>query len=70
MKAKFPVTWVVLLGLMSSITLGILLEEQKIDDSTFVFGNAHDHASISVKIFGDEFDFTKPEINYKVVLFI
>ena len=61
MKTKFPVTWIVLIGLMSSITLGILLEEPKTDDSTFVFGTAHDHASISVKIFGDEFDFTKPE---------
>jgi len=61
MNTKFPVTWVVLIGLMSSITLGILLEEPKTDDSTFVFGTAHDHASISVKIFGDEFDFTKPE---------
>ena len=46
---------------MSSITLGILLEESKTDDSTFVFGSAHEHASISVKILGDEFDFTKPE---------
>ncbi len=62
MKTKIPVTWIVLLGLMSSITLGILLEQPKItNDSTFVFGSAHEHASISVKIFGDQFDFTKPE---------
>ena len=61
MKTKIPITWIVLIGLMSSITLGILLEESKTDDSTFIFGSAHEHASISVKIFGDEFDFTKPE---------
>ena len=61
MKKKIPVTWIVLVGLMSSITLGILLEESKTDDSTFVFGSAHEHASISLKILGDEFDFTKPE---------
>jgi len=62
MKTKIPVTWIVLLGLMSSITLGILLEQPKIaNDSTFVFGSAHEHASISVKIFEDGFDFTKPE---------
>ncbi len=61
MKTKIPVTWIVLLGLMSSITLGVLLEEAKTDESTFIFGSAHEHASISVKIFGDEFDFTKPE---------
>ena len=61
MKTKISVTWIVLLGLMSSITLGVLLEEAKTDESTFIFGSAHEHASISVKIFGDEFDFTKPE---------
>ena len=46
---------------MSSITLGVLFDESKADDSTFVFGSAHEHASITVRIFGDEFDFTKPE---------
>lgn len=46
---------------MSSITLGVLLEEPKTSDSTFVFASAHEHASIFVKIFGEEFDFTKPE---------
>jgi hypothetical protein len=61
MRAKIPVTWIVLIALMSSITIGILLEESKTDDSTFIFGSAHEHASITVKIFGDEFDFTKPE---------
>ena len=62
MKTNIPVTWIVLLGLMSSITLGILLEQPKItNDSTFVFGSAHEHASISIKIFGDRFNFTKPE---------
>ena len=61
MKTKIPVTWIVLIGLMSSITIGVLLEESKTDDSTFVFGSAHEHASISVMILGDEYDFTKPE---------
>ncbi|MGQ0791668.1 MAG: protein-disulfide isomerase [Nitrosopumilaceae archaeon] len=61
MKKKIPVTWIVLVGLMSSITLGVLFDESKADDSTFVFGSAHEHASITVRIFGDEFDFTKPE---------
>jgi len=61
MITKIPVTWIVLIGLMSSITLGVLLEESKTDDSTFVFGSAHEHASISVFIFDDRFDFTKPE---------
>ena len=61
MKREIPVIWIVLVGLLSSITLGVLLEEPKTDDSTFVYGSAHEHASISVKIFGDEFDFTKPE---------
>ena len=61
MKKKIPVTWIALVGLMSSITLGVLFDESKADDSTFVFGSAHEHASITIKIFGDEFDFTKPE---------
>ena len=61
MNTKIPVTWIVIIGLMSSITLGILFEELKADDSTFVFGSAHEHASISVRVFGGEFDFTKPE---------
>ncbi len=60
MKIKIPVTWIVLLGLMSSITLGILLEEPKTaSHSTFVFGSAHEHASILVKIHGDRFDFSQ-----------
>ncbi len=60
MKTKIPVTWIVLLGLMSSITLGILLEQPKTaSHSTFVFGSAHEHASISVKIFDDPFDFSQ-----------
>jgi hypothetical protein len=61
MKTKIPVTWIVLIGLMSSITIGVLLEESDYVDSKFVFGSAHEHASITIKIFGDEFDFTKPE---------
>ncbi|MGI0040638.1 MAG: protein-disulfide isomerase [Nitrosopumilaceae archaeon] len=61
MKRKIPVIWIVLVGLMSSITFGVLLDESKADDSPFVFGSAHEHASILIKIFGDEFDFTKPE---------
>lgn len=61
MTRKIPFMWIVLVGLMSAITLGILLESPKTDDSTFVFGSAHEHASLSVRIFGDEFDFTPPE---------
>ena len=61
MNTKIPVTWIVIIGLMSSITLGILFEELKAGDSPFVFGSAHEHASISVRVFGGEFDFTKPE---------
>ena len=61
MKIKIPVTWIVLLGLMSAITVGVLLEPKTTSYDTFVFGSAHEHASISVKIFNDEFDFTKPE---------
>ena len=46
---------------MVSITIGILYEESKTDDSTFVFGSAHEHSSISIMIFGHELDFTKRE---------
>jgi len=61
MTRKIPVMWIVLVGLMSAITLGIFLEEPKMNNSTFVFGSAHEHASISVMIFGKEFDFTQPQ---------
>jgi hypothetical protein len=62
MKTKIPVTWIVLLGLMSSITLGILLEQPKTaSHSTFVFGSAHEHASLLVKIHDDPFDFTQEQ---------
>ena len=62
MNTKIPVTWIVLLGLMSSITLGVLFEESKYDESRFIFGSAHEHASISIRIFGEEFDLTKDEL--------
>jgi len=58
MNTKLPLTWIVLLGLMSAITIGVLLEEPKVEESNFVFGSAHEHASIYVKIFDDPFDFT------------
>lgn len=45
---------------MASITIAALLD-LKGDESTFVFGSAHEHASISVKIFDDPFDFTQPQ---------
>ena len=61
MKTKIPVTWIVLLGLMSAITVGVLLEPKTASYDTFVFGSAHEHASISIKIFDDKFDLTKPE---------
>ncbi len=59
MNTKIPVTWIVLLTLMSAITIGVLLEEPKIEGSNFVFGSAHEHASIYVKIFDDPFDLTQ-----------
>jgi len=59
MNTKIPVTWIVLLTLMSVITIGVLLEEPKIEESDFVFGSAHEHASIYVKIFDDPFDLTQ-----------
>ncbi len=59
MNTKIPVTWIVLLTLMSSITIGVLLEEPKVEESDFVFGSAHEHASIYVKIFDDPFDLTQ-----------
>jgi hypothetical protein len=59
MNTKIPVTWIVLLTLMSAITIGVLLEEPKIEESNFVFGSAHEHASIYVKIFDDPFDLTQ-----------
>ena len=52
---SFPLTWVVLIGLMSAITLGVLLEP-KTGEASFIFGSAHEHASISIKIFNDTFD--------------
>lgn len=55
MTTKIPVTWIVLIGLMSSITLGVLLEPKT---DAFVFGTAHEHSSISVKIFNDSIDLT------------
>ena len=55
MTSKIPVTWIVLLVLMSSITLGVLFEPKP---DSFVFGTAHEHASISVKIFNDSIDLT------------
>ncbi len=61
MKQKIPVIPIVLVGLMAAITVIIILEEPKSDDSSYVFGSAHEHASISVRIHGEQFDFTKPQ---------
>ncbi len=59
MTFKIPVTWIVLIGFMVGITVGVLLnEEQKIDSSSFVFGSAHEHASISIMIHDDPYDMT------------
>lgn len=58
MSSKFPVTWIVLLGLMLGISIAAVMDSQKIDDSNFVFGSAHEHASLAVKIQGASFDFT------------
>jgi hypothetical protein len=59
MNTKLPLTWIVLLGLMIAITVGVLLEP-KTDNSSFVFGSAHEHASILVKIHDDPYDLTHP----------
>jgi len=59
MNTKLPLTWIVLLGLMIGITVGVLLEP-KTDDSSFVFGTAHEHASILVKIHDDPYDLMHP----------
>lgn len=45
---------------MASITIAALFELKE-DESRFVFGSAHEHASISVKILGEEFDLSKPK---------
>lgn len=61
MGQKIPVIPIILVVLMATITVGILLEEPKSGDSSFVFGSAHEHASISLIINGDKFDFTGKE---------
>lgn len=58
MSSKFSVTWIVLLGLMLGITIAAVMDSQKIDNSNFIFGSAHEHASLAVKIHGDSFDFS------------
>ena len=58
MNTKLPLTWIVLLGLMITITAGALLEP-KPDYPNFVVGSAHEHASLFVKIHDDPFDFSK-----------
>ncbi len=60
MNTKLPLTWIVLLGLMLAITVGALLEP-KPEYNTFVFGSAHEHASLLVKIHDDPFDFTQEQ---------
>ena len=60
MGNDFPWIWIVLVGLMASTTTGILAEEPK-PQIQFVFGSAHEHASISVMILGQEFDFTQEQ---------
>lgn len=59
MNTKLPLTWIVLLGLMLGVTLSAILDP-KTDDSEFVFGTAHEHASILVKIYDDPYDLTHP----------
>lgn len=54
---SFPLTWIVLIGLMSAITLGVLLDPTGVP--SFEVGSAHEHASMSVKIFNDTFDLTQ-----------
>lgn len=47
---------------MISISAGVLLEQSKtVNDDILVFGSAHEHAAISVRILGDEFDLSKQE---------
>ena len=60
MTIKIPVTWIVLLGLMLSLTVAALAEPIP-DVTRFVFGSAHEHASIIIKIHGDSYDLTKEQ---------
>ncbi len=60
MNTKLPLTWIVLLGLMLAISVAALLEP-KPEYNTFVFGSAHEHASLLVKIHDDPFDFTQEQ---------
>lgn len=59
MNTRFPLTWIVLLGLMAAITIVAAADLQKIDDSNFIFGSAHEHASLSIMIHGKLFDLTQ-----------
>lgn len=43
---------------MAAITIAALIEYK---EESFVFGSAHEHASISIIILGDEFDLSKPK---------
>jgi len=60
MKTKIPITWIVLLGLMLGLTVAAL-SEPKTQTNTFVFGSAHEHASLTIKIHGDPFDFSQEQ---------
>ncbi len=66
MNTKLPLTWIVLLGLMITITSGALLEP-KPDYPNFVVGSVHEHASLFVKIYDDPFDFSKERFQLRNV---
>lgn len=61
MSSKIPLTWIVLLGLMLAIGIVALNDLQKIQEPNFIFGSAHEHASILIKIHNDPFDFTQEQ---------
>ena len=54
---QIPLTWIVLIGFMVALTAASLAELD-LDESKFVFGSAHEHASISIKIHDELYDMT------------
>jgi hypothetical protein len=55
---KFPLTWIVLIGFMLAFTIAGL-SDLKQAESSFIFGSAHEHASILIKIHDDPYDLTQ-----------
>jgi len=58
MSSKLPLTWIVLIGFMAALSIAALADLEP-DESSFVFGSAHEHASILIKIHDDPYDLTQ-----------